>query len=79
MDFNMPVVDGMEATRRLKANPETRQIPVVALTANDCYDIRQQAVLAGVNVFLTKPTELSVLLAQLRLLAPVPHNVTASM
>jgi len=72
MDINMPRLDGLEATRQLKADPATRAIPVLALTANANYEDQRQANVAGVSVFLTKPTNLSDLLGQLRQLAPVP-------
>jgi CheY-like chemotaxis protein len=72
MDYNMPVLDGLAATRQLKANPETRLIPVVALTANGTREAMEQALLAGVSGFLTKPTDLSDLVSQLRLVAPLP-------
>jgi CheY-like chemotaxis protein len=73
MDVNMPVLDGFEATRRLKADPVTRAIPVVALTANATPENEQEAGCAGVNAFLTKPTNLSELVRHLCLLAPVPE------
>lgn len=55
MDLLMPVMDGLEATRRLKANPSTAHIPVVAVTAKASQNDRQQAEAAGCAGFLTKP------------------------
>jgi CheY-like chemotaxis protein len=74
MDCNMPVLDGLEAVRRLKADPVTRAIPVVALTANARREDQRQAGQAGVDAFLTKPTNLSELINNLRSLAPPPAS-----
>ena len=74
MDINMPRLDGFEAIRVIKSDPATRAIPVLALTANASLEDLQQADQVGVNAFLTKPTNLSELLAQLRQFAPVPAD-----
>src|SRR4029450_989143 len=55
MDASMPVLDGWQATRELKSNPATEQIPVIALTAHAFDDARQQAKAAGCDGFVTKP------------------------
>ena len=55
MDASMPVLDGWQATRELKANPVTRHIPVVALTAHAFDDARQEARSSGCDAFVTKP------------------------
>jgi CheY-like chemotaxis protein len=55
MDASMPVLDGWQATRELKSNPQTRHIPVLALTAHAFEDARQQAGAAGCDGFVTKP------------------------
>jgi two-component system, cell cycle response regulator DivK len=55
MDASMPVLDGWQATRDLKSRPETRNIPVIALTAHAFDDARQQAKVAGCDGFITKP------------------------
>lgn len=55
MDLLMPVMDGLEATRRLKADEATRHIPVVAVTAKASQNDRQEAEAAGCAGFLTKP------------------------
>jgi CheY-like chemotaxis protein len=57
MDVAMPGIDGWEATRRLKADPETAHIPVVALTAHAMAEDRQRAVDAGCESYLAKPVE----------------------
>ena len=55
MDASMPVMDGWEATRRIKANPLTRDIPLLMLTAHAFPEDRQHAVDVGANGFLAKP------------------------
>ncbi len=55
MDFSLPVIDGWEATRRLKADRRTRSIPVVALTGHDLADGPEGARRAGCDRFVTKP------------------------
>ncbi len=65
MDMSLPVMDGWEATRRLKSNPDLRQIPVIALTAHAMEGDRQRALDAGCDDFDTKPIELERLLAKI--------------
>jgi two-component system, cell cycle response regulator DivK len=55
MDLSMPGLDGIEATRRLKADPRTSHIPVVLLTAYPLYAVKGGALEAGADEFLTKP------------------------
>jgi len=55
MDASMPVLDGWQATRELKANDATRHIPVLALTAHAFDDARQEAKAVGCDGFVTKP------------------------
>ena len=62
MDLSLPKVDGWEATRRLKANEHTRQIPVVALSAHAMVGDRESALDAGCDDFDTKPVEFQRLL-----------------
>jgi CheY-like chemotaxis protein len=62
MDMSLPVIDGWEATRHIKANPETAAIPVVALTAHAMASDRERALQAGCDDFYTKPIELPGLL-----------------
>ena len=66
MDLEMPVVDGWEATRRLRSNPQTRDIPVIALSAHALAGERERALAAGCNEFDSKPIEFDRLVATLR-------------
>ena len=66
MDLEMPVVDGWEATRRLKGSPTTREIPIIALSAHALGGEREKALAAGCNEFDTKPIEFDRLLETLR-------------
>lgn len=63
MDMSLPVLDGWEATRRLKADPATRHIPVIALTAHALPAERDRALEAGCAAFETKPIDFPKLLA----------------
>ena len=65
MDLEMPVVDGWEATRRLKADPQTRDIPIIALSAHALAGERDKALAAGADEFDTKPIEFERLVATL--------------
>jgi CheY-like chemotaxis protein len=62
MDMSLPVVDGWEATRRIKANDTTRRIPVIALTAHAMAGDRERAMEVGCEDYDTKPVEMSRLL-----------------
>jgi CheY-like chemotaxis protein len=68
MDMSLPGVDGWEATRRLKAAPQTQKIPVIALTAHAMTDDREKAMAAGCDDFDTKPVELPRLLSKIQAL-----------
>jgi two-component system cell cycle response regulator DivK len=68
MDLSLPGIDGWEATRRLKAAPETRAIPVIALTAHAMATDRDQALAAGCDDFDIKPVEFPRLLAKIETL-----------
>ena len=70
MDLTLPDIDGAEATRRIKADPATRHIPVLALTANAMSGDREKALAAGCDDFDTKPVDLPRLLGKIRALAP---------
>jgi two-component system, cell cycle response regulator DivK len=65
MDLNLPEIDGWEATRRLKADPSTRDIPLIALTAHAMAGDRERALAAGCDDFDTKPVEFERLLAKI--------------
>jgi two-component system, cell cycle response regulator DivK len=69
MDLSLPVLDGWEATRRIKAAPETRHIPVIALTAHAMAGDREKAIAAGCDDFDTKPVEMPRLLDKIQALA----------
>ena len=66
MDLSLPVVDGWEATRRLKDNISTAHIPVIALTSHDGAGELQRATLAGCDWFVPKPCPPHALIAELR-------------
>jgi CheY-like chemotaxis protein len=68
MDMSLPVVDGWEATRRLKADEALRHIPVIALTAHAMANDRDKALEAGCDDYDTKPIELPRLLAKMETL-----------
>ena len=70
MDMSLPVLDGWEATRRIKADPATRHVPVIALTAHAMSSDRGKALEAGCDEYDTKPIELPRLLAKIEALLP---------
>ena len=75
MDLDLPVVDGWEATRRLKGNAETRDIPIIALTAHAMSGSREKALAVGCDDFDTKPVDFDRLLQKInRLLANKRSN-----
>ena len=65
MDLNLPEVDGWEAARRLKADPLTRHIPIIALSAHAMAGDREKALATGCDDFDTKPVEFDRLLAKI--------------
>ena len=70
MDLSLPVIDGWEATGRIKAAPDTRHIPVIALTSHAMTGEREKALAAGCYDFDTKPVELARLVGKIRALVP---------
>ena len=65
MDLSLPIVDGWEAARKIKADPATRSIPVIALTAHAMAGDEQKALAAGCDDYDTKPIELPRLLGKI--------------
>lgn len=78
MDMSLPVVDGWEATRRLKADEILGRIPVIALTAHAMARDREKAIEAGCDDYDTKPIELPRLLSKMKALlaAPIAEQVS---
>ena len=69
MDLDMPVVDGWEATRRLKSNPATKAIPIIALSSHAMSGSREKALAAGCDEFDTKPVDFEQLIEKVQSLA----------
>jgi CheY-like chemotaxis protein len=78
MDMSLPVVDGWEATRRIKADEALKHIPVIALTAHAMANDRDKALEAGCDEYDTKPIDLPRLLGKMEtlLLPPVMESVS---
>jgi len=75
MDVGLPGMDGWAATRRLKADPQTRRIPVIALTAHAMQGDREKALAAGCDNYEIKPVDFDALFAKMdALLNPTPGN-----
>lgn len=68
MDLSLPVMDGWETTRKLKSAPETKRIPVIALTSHAMVGEREKALAAGCDDFDTKPVQFARLLEKIRAL-----------
>ncbi|MGB3532184.1 MAG: response regulator [Microcoleaceae cyanobacterium] len=68
MDMSLPVMDGWQATKRIKTNPKTKSIPVIALTAHAMAGDREKCLAAGCNDYDTKPIEFPRLLQKIELL-----------
>jgi CheY-like chemotaxis protein len=72
MDMSLPILDGWEATRQLKADPRTRHLPVIALTAHAMAGDREKALAVGCDEYDTKPVEFSRLLGKIQALLGGP-------
>jgi CheY-like chemotaxis protein len=72
MDMSLPVIDGWEASRQLKADPATAKIPIIALTAHAMTSDRDKALQAGCNDYDTKPVDLPRLLGKIDALLGTP-------
>jgi two-component system cell cycle response regulator DivK len=70
MDITLPDIDGGEATRRIKADPATKDIPIIALTAHAMSGDREKALAAGCDDFDTKPVEMPRLLEKISAFKP---------
>ena len=70
MDLSLPIMDGWEATRRIKADEATRGIPVIALTAHAMVSDRERAMQSGCDDYDTKPVDLERLLGKMQALLP---------
>jgi two-component system, cell cycle response regulator DivK len=77
MDLSLPVMDGWEATRRLKADQRTKAIPVVALTGHALAGISEGAKQAGCDAFVTKPCLPEDLVREIRKILDRPSSSTA--
>ncbi|MFD0668843.1 PAS domain S-box protein [Ramlibacter sp. MAHUQ-53] len=72
MDVQMPVMDGLEAVRAIRADPALAGLPVIALTAGAMSNQREEALKAGMDDYITKPFEMEQMVARLRVLAAAP-------
>lgn len=70
MDLSLPVIDGWEATRQLKARPDTRHIPIIVITAHAMEGDRESALATGCDDFDTKPVQFPRLLGKIQSLLP---------
>jgi two-component system, cell cycle response regulator DivK len=82
MDVNLPGIDGLEATARLKASPELSYIPIIAVTANTTYGDRQRCIAAGCDGYVPKPVSVRELIDTVRVFiggenTPTPNGAKA--
>jgi two-component system, cell cycle response regulator DivK len=75
MDLSLPEIDGLEATRRLKAVPATAGMPIIALTAHAMRSDQERALAAGCDEFETKPVDFERLLAKIAALTVSPAEI----
>jgi CheY-like chemotaxis protein len=74
MDISMPVMDGYEAMRKMKENPVTADIPVIAVTARAMKGDREKCLRAGASDYISKPVNLAALLEKMERLISVSKN-----
>jgi two-component system cell cycle response regulator DivK len=75
MDIQLPIMDGYEATRRIRADPELKAIPIIAVTSYALTGDEAKALAAGCNAYVTKPYSPRALLAKVREYLPQPGGV----
>ena len=74
MDIQMPVLDGLETTRRLRRDPRWEKLPVVAMTAHAMTGDRERCLQAGMNGYLSKPVQPAHLIATVERHLPAPSE-----
>jgi CheY-like chemotaxis protein len=79
MDLSLPGMDGLTATKRLRANPATRHLPIIALTAHAMKEDEPTALQAGCDGYLTKPLNTRTLVAELATFSRRPSQVPQNM
>ena len=74
MDMSIPIMDGWEATRRLKSSPVTRHIPIIALTAHAVAGDREKCIAAGCDEYESKPIKFPELVAKINKILGIPES-----